>query len=70
MPTNAPSPIDFSKDVFFLSPEIVLTVWGLLVLLVDVGLAHRLSSGARRRTIGSTARSASARALSSATAEG
>ena len=32
--------LDF-RDVFFLAPEIVLTVWGLLVLLVDLGLAPR-----------------------------
>src|SRR5436309_3448138 len=51
MPTNAPLTLDF-RDVFFLGPEIVLTVWGLLVLLVDLGLARRLSSAARRRTIG------------------
>ena len=48
-------PIDLSnlfRDVFFLAPEIVLTVWGLVVLLVDLGLARRLSPAARRRTIG------------------
>ncbi len=41
------------RDVFFLSPEIVLTVWGLIVLLVDVGLARRLGAAERRRRIGS-----------------
>jgi NADH-quinone oxidoreductase subunit N len=51
MPTSAPLPLDF-RDVFFLGPEIVLTTWGLLVLLVDLSLARRLSSAARRRTIG------------------
>jgi len=40
------------RDVFFLSPEIVLTVWGLLVLLVDVGLMRRLSPAVRRQRIG------------------
>jgi len=40
------------RDVFFLCPEIVLTVWGLVVLLVDLGLAHRLSAAERRRRIG------------------
>ena len=51
MPTNAPLTVDF-RDVFFLSPHIVLTIWGLLVLLVDLGLAKRMSSAARRQTIG------------------
>ncbi len=40
------------RDVFFLSPEIVLTVWGLVVLLVDLGLARRLDPAQRRRRIG------------------
>jgi len=40
------------RDVFFLAPEIVLTVWGLLVLLVDVGLMHKLSAAVRRQRIG------------------
>ena len=43
--------LNFS-DVFFLSPEIVLTVWGLVVLLVDLGLAHRQDPAQRRRRIG------------------
>ena len=51
MPTNAPLTVDF-RDVFFLLPQIVLTVWGLLVLLVDLGLAKRMSTTARRQTIG------------------
>ena len=34
------------------APEIVLAVWGLLVLLVDLGLARRMSLEARRRRIG------------------
>jgi len=51
MPTNAPLTLDY-RDMFFLAPEIVLTVWGLLVLLVDLGLARRMSSAARQRTIG------------------
>ena len=48
-------PLDLSRlkyDMFFLSPEIVLVVWGLLVLLVDLGLAHRASLQERRRRIG------------------
>jgi NADH-quinone oxidoreductase subunit N len=51
MPTPAPPTLDF-RDVFFLAPQIVLTVWGLLVLLVDLGLARRMSPADRRRTIG------------------
>jgi NADH-quinone oxidoreductase subunit N len=39
-------------DVFFIAPEIVLTVWGLVVLLVDLGVARRLTPTVRRRTIG------------------
>jgi NADH-quinone oxidoreductase subunit N len=39
-------------DVFFIAPEIVLTVWGLVVLLVDLGVARRLTPAVRRRTIG------------------
>jgi NADH-quinone oxidoreductase subunit N len=54
MTPNAAMTLD-SRDVFFLSPEIVLTVWGLLVLLVDLGLARRLSAAARRRTVGGLA---------------
>ncbi len=48
-------PLDLSRlkyDFFFLSPEIVLVVWGLLVLLVDLGLARRASLSERRRRIG------------------
>ncbi len=39
-------------DVFFVAPEIVLTVWGLLVLLVDLGLARRASLDERRYRVG------------------
>ncbi len=51
MPTNATPSVNV-HDVFYLSPVIVLTVWGLLVLLVDLGLGKRLSSSARRLVIG------------------
>src|SRR5947209_866740 len=54
MTPNAAMTLDY-RDVFFLGPEIVLTVWGLLVLLVDLGLARRLSAAARRRTVGGLA---------------
>jgi NADH-quinone oxidoreductase subunit N len=40
------------RDAFFLAPEIVLTVWGLLVVLVDLGVARRLAPTERRRAIG------------------
>jgi NADH-quinone oxidoreductase subunit N len=43
---------DAAYDVFFLSPEIVLTFWGLLVVLVDVAWARQQSPEARRRWIG------------------
>ena len=51
MPTHATLSVNI-HDLFFLSPAIVLTVWGLLVLLVDLGLARRLGSAARRTLIG------------------
>jgi NADH-quinone oxidoreductase subunit N len=40
------------RDIFYLAPEIVLAVWGLFVLLADVGNARGLSLEARRRRIG------------------
>ena len=40
------------RDVFFIAPEIVLTVWGLLVLLVDLSLARKFSPEVRRDRIG------------------
>jgi NADH-quinone oxidoreductase subunit N len=46
------SPPPILRDVFFIAPEIVLTVWGLLVLLVDLSLARKLSPEARRYRIG------------------
>jgi NADH-quinone oxidoreductase subunit N len=51
-PTSAPLPLDFFRDFFFVSPEIVLIFWGLLVLLVDLALARRLSPTARYRAVG------------------
>ncbi len=50
-PTYAPLNMDF-RDFFFVAPEIILTFWGLLVLLVDLGLARRLSPTARLRVVG------------------
>jgi NADH-quinone oxidoreductase subunit N len=54
------------RDVFFVAPEIVLTVWGLVVLLVDLGLARRLAPTDRRRTIGLLALAGVAVALAAA----
>jgi NADH-quinone oxidoreductase subunit N len=54
MPTAASLTIN-SGDVFFLSPEIVFTAWGLVVLLADLAFGRRMSPEARRRTTGSLA---------------
>ena len=45
------SVIDF-RDFWFLTPEIILSVWGLIVLLVDLVLAQRMSPESRRRSVG------------------
>ncbi len=50
MDPNLPS-VDF-RDFWHLAPAIVLSVWGLVVLLTDLALAGRMSAPARRRTIG------------------
>jgi NADH-quinone oxidoreductase subunit N len=41
-----------TRDLFFVAPEIVLTAWGLIVLLADLAFAHRLAPAARRQAIG------------------
>jgi NADH-quinone oxidoreductase subunit N len=51
MPTNALTTPDI-KDVFFLTPHIILTVWGLVVLLVDVSLLRRKEPIGRRNLVG------------------
>jgi NADH-quinone oxidoreductase subunit N len=51
MPTNT-LPTPDIKDVFFLAPHIVLTIWGLLVLMVDMALVRRKDPTERRNTIG------------------
>ncbi len=51
MPSPPVPPLNF-RDVFYLAPEIVLTVWGLIVLLVDVCFGRGSSPEARRRRIG------------------
>jgi NADH-quinone oxidoreductase subunit N len=43
---------DLTYQLYFVAPEIVLAVWGLLVVLVDLALARRLSPIQRRRTTG------------------
>jgi NADH-quinone oxidoreductase subunit N len=51
------------REFWFLAPAIVLTFWGLLVLLTDLALARRLSPESRRRTIGGLALAGTALAL-------
>jgi NADH-quinone oxidoreductase subunit N len=41
-----------AHDVYYVAPEIVLAAWGLVVVLVDLALARRLSPSQRRRTTG------------------
>jgi NADH-quinone oxidoreductase subunit N len=43
--------VDF-RDFWYLAPAIVLSAWGLLVLITDLALARRLSPAARRVAIG------------------
>lgn len=50
MDPNLPT-VDF-RDFWLLTPAIVLSTWGLVVLLVDLVLVHRMSSVARRKTTG------------------
>ena len=50
MDPNLPS-VDF-RDFWQLAPAIVLSVWGLVVLLADLALAGRMSGTDRRRAIG------------------
>src|SRR5579885_2503950 len=50
MPTNT-LPTPDIKDAFFLAPHIVLTVWGLVVLIVDLVRARRMSPAARRDAV-------------------
>ena len=52
MPPNAT--LDF-RDFFTLGPEIVLAVWGLVVLAADLGPYRRLSAEARRLAVGRVA---------------
>ncbi|RUL86485.1 NADH-quinone oxidoreductase subunit N [Tautonia sociabilis] len=54
MPPSSPPPIDFSQ-LWALSPEILLTLWGLVLLLVDVGPLRGRPGSSRRKTVGSLA---------------
>ena len=45
-------PDTINYQIFFLSPEIILTVWGLLVVLVDLGIGRSMSPEARRHRLG------------------
>jgi NADH-quinone oxidoreductase subunit N len=47
MPTNA-LPTPDIKDAFFLAPHILLTVWGLVVLIADLIKARRMSPADRQ----------------------
>jgi NADH-quinone oxidoreductase subunit N len=57
--------IDF-RDFWFLTPEMILAFWGLLVLLVDLGLARKLSAVRRQSTVGWLALAGAGLALLSA----
>jgi NADH-quinone oxidoreductase subunit N len=46
------SPIPNYRDAFILAPEIVLAVWGLVVLMADVGWFRKRSSAERRGAAG------------------
>jgi NADH-quinone oxidoreductase subunit N len=51
MPAYVVPTLNF-RHFFVLAPEIVLAVWGLVVLMVDVGWLRRRSSDERRRIVG------------------
>lgn len=54
MPISGPNTLDY-RDFFFVAPEMVLAVWGLVVLLLDLGLARRLAAETRRLVVGKVA---------------
>src|SRR4051794_19836080 len=51
MSPNAAASLNF-RDFYMLAPEMALAVWGLLVLMADVGLLHGRPSERRRRATG------------------
>jgi NADH-quinone oxidoreductase subunit N len=52
MPPTAVPTVSFA-DFTYIGPEIVLTAWGLLVLIADFALFRRATSGTRRTALGS-----------------
>ena len=54
MSPNVAATLNF-RDFFVLVPEIVLAVWGLLVLMVDLGLVRSRSGVQRRKIVGGLA---------------
>src|SRR4051812_12094784 len=51
MSPNAAASLNF-RDFYLLAPEMALAVWGLLVLMADVGLLRGRPSEQRRRVMG------------------
>jgi len=66
MPPTAP-PLDF-RDFWRIAPAATLALWGLVVVLTDLGLARRLGLEARRRVVGRLALAGVGLALISAVA--
>jgi NADH-quinone oxidoreductase subunit N len=54
MPVNAAATLQF-RDFYTLAPEVVLAVWGLVVLAADLGPYRRLSAEARKLAVGRVA---------------
>ncbi len=54
MPVNATATFHY-RDFFTLAPEVVLAVWGMIVLAADLGPFRRLPLVARRRAVGGVA---------------
>src|SRR5262249_50051882 len=52
MPTNNTTITPDVTDAFFLIPHIILTVWGLVVLLADLAVARGRDPVARRMFVG------------------
>lgn len=50
MDPNLPA-VDF-RDFWYLAPAIVLSAWGLVVLLADLAVARRMTPEKRRTAIG------------------
>jgi NADH-quinone oxidoreductase subunit N len=52
MPPTVAVPTVSLRDFAYLGPEIVLTAWGLLVLIADFAFLRRATSGSRRTVLG------------------